>query len=173
MHVRTSSPFIQPKRSLVTWLITLLLIICPSSYKARPDNLIGPNSFCSGIVSPQRSNARPNFPTSNVVGGAKFVWHPGYLWAVLSALTGVGSCSILLSHWLCLLPCTWRSTLKWSTLKSSVLTSVVHSLADKCCLKWSTYVNHLAEVTDANLLATPANLRRKWRMQICSWHSRN
>ena len=66
-----------PKRSLVTWLITLLLIICPSSYKARPDNLIGPNSFCSGIVSPQRSDARPNFPTSNVVGGAKFIWHPG------------------------------------------------------------------------------------------------
>ena len=65
---------IQPKRSLVTWLITLQLIICPSSYKAHPDNLIGPNSFCSGIVSPQRSNARPNFPTSNVVGGAKFVW---------------------------------------------------------------------------------------------------
>ena len=63
----------------MTWLITLLLIICPSSYKARPDNLIGPNSFCSGIVSPQRSNARPNFPTSNVVGGATFVWHPGYL----------------------------------------------------------------------------------------------
>uniref|UniRef100_A0A3Q2EF88 receptor protein-tyrosine kinase n=1 Tax=Cyprinodon variegatus TaxID=28743 RepID=A0A3Q2EF88_CYPVA len=29
-------------RRLVTWLITLLLIICPSSYKARPDNLIGP-----------------------------------------------------------------------------------------------------------------------------------
>src|SRR4029434_11031566 len=25
----------------VTWLITLRLIICPSSYKARPDNLIG------------------------------------------------------------------------------------------------------------------------------------
>ena len=25
----------------VTWLITLWLIICPSSYKARPDNLIG------------------------------------------------------------------------------------------------------------------------------------
>src|SRR4029434_3356354 len=70
---------IHPKRSLVTWLITLLLIICPSSYKAHPDNLIGPNSFCSGIVSPQRSNARPNLPTSNVVGGAKFVWHPGYI----------------------------------------------------------------------------------------------
>ena len=76
VNARTNK-FSVPKRSLVTWLITLLLIICPSSYKARPDNLIGPNSFCSGIVSPQRSNARPNFPTSNVVGGAKFVWHPG------------------------------------------------------------------------------------------------
>src|SRR4029434_3136243 len=64
---------------LMTWLITLLLIICPSSYKACPDTFIGPNSFCSCIVSPQRSNARPNFPTSNVVGGAKFGWHPGYL----------------------------------------------------------------------------------------------
>src|SRR4029434_6602947 len=29
-------------RVLVTWLITLLLIICPSSYKAHLDNLIGP-----------------------------------------------------------------------------------------------------------------------------------
>src|SRR4029434_5836853 len=28
-------------RVLVTWLVTLRLIICPSSYKARPDNLIG------------------------------------------------------------------------------------------------------------------------------------
>src|SRR4029434_3739974 len=27
--------------ALVTWLITLRLIICPSSYQARPDNLIG------------------------------------------------------------------------------------------------------------------------------------
>ena len=75
--------------------------------------------------------------------------------------------------WLCLLPRTWRSTLKLSTLRSSALTSVVHSLADKCCLKWNTYVNHMAEVTDANLLATPANLRRKWRTQICTRHSRN
>src|SRR4029434_11186644 len=55
----------------VTWLITLRFI-CPSSYKARPDNLIGQNSFWSGIISPQRSNARPHFQTSNVVGGAKF-----------------------------------------------------------------------------------------------------
>src|SRR4029434_9787197 len=59
-------------RVLVTWLITLRLIICPSSYKARPSNLIGKNSFRSGIISPQWSDARPNFPTSNVVGGAKF-----------------------------------------------------------------------------------------------------
>src|SRR4029434_9978804 len=56
-------------RVLVTWLITLRLIICPSSYKARPSNLIGKTSFRSGIISP---HARPNFPTSNVVGGAKF-----------------------------------------------------------------------------------------------------
>src|SRR4029434_11239582 len=57
-------------RVLVTWLISLGLIICPSSYKARLDNLIG--NFCPKIISPQWSNARPNFPTSNVVGGAKF-----------------------------------------------------------------------------------------------------
>src|SRR4029434_4614831 len=63
---------IHPKSSLVTWLITLGLIICPSSYKARPSNLIGKTSFRSGIISPQWSDARPNFPTSNVVGGAKF-----------------------------------------------------------------------------------------------------
>ena len=80
---------IQPKRSLVTWLITLLLIICPSSYRARPDNLIGPNSFCSGIVSPQRSNARPNFPTSNVVGGACLAsWLP---WTGLNCLNYLSS----------------------------------------------------------------------------------
>src|SRR4029434_5764501 len=59
-------------RVLVTWLITLRLIICPSSYKARPNNLIGKTSFRSGIISPQWSDARLNFPTSNVVGGAKF-----------------------------------------------------------------------------------------------------
>ena len=34
--------------------------------------------FCEEIISPQRSDTRPNFPTKNVVGGAKFVWHPGY-----------------------------------------------------------------------------------------------
>ena len=34
------------------------------------------SGFWSGIISPQRSNARPNFPTSNVVGGAKFVLAP-------------------------------------------------------------------------------------------------
>src|SRR4029434_1566644 len=84
-HLHLSSPaaamFFENKfnpSSLVTWLITLLLIICPSSYKARPDNLIGLYSFWSGIIPPQRSNARPNFPTSNIVGGAKFVWYPGY-----------------------------------------------------------------------------------------------
>ena len=55
------------------------LIICSSSYKARPDNLIGlvgfhtrHNFFLNGAM-PDRT-ARAN----NVVGGAKFVWHPGY-----------------------------------------------------------------------------------------------
>src|SRR4029434_8098340 len=61
--------------ALVTWLITLGLIICPSSYKARPDNLIGLyllTDFCEEIISPQWSNARPNFPPKKFVGGAKF-----------------------------------------------------------------------------------------------------
>ena len=67
---------IQPKCSLVTWLITLLLIICPSLYKARPDNFIGPNSSCLDIVFPQPRFPRPNFPTL-FVGGAKLGWQPG------------------------------------------------------------------------------------------------
>ena len=59
-------------RVLVTWLVTLLLIICPSSYKARLHNLIGTANICPQIISPQWSNARPNFPTKKCVGGAKF-----------------------------------------------------------------------------------------------------
>src|SRR4029434_9976697 len=59
-------------RVLVTWLVTLLLIICPSSYKARLNNLIGTADIEPQINSPQWSNARPNFPTKNFVGGAKF-----------------------------------------------------------------------------------------------------
>src|SRR4029434_2609351 len=58
-------------RVLVTWLVTLLLIICPSSYKARLNNLIGTADIEPQIISPQWSNARPNFPTKNIVGGAK------------------------------------------------------------------------------------------------------
>src|SRR4029434_1082760 len=78
---------IHPKSSLVTWLITLGLIICPSSYKARPDNLIGLyllTDFCEEIISPQRSDTRPNFPTKSFVGVAKFVWHPGYQRALMA-----------------------------------------------------------------------------------------
>src|SRR4029434_4677960 len=63
---------IQTKRLFVTWLVTLLLIICPSSYKARLNNLIGTAHICPQIISPQWSNARPNFPTKKCVGGAKF-----------------------------------------------------------------------------------------------------
>src|SRR4029434_11039697 len=70
---------------LMTWLITLLLIICPSSYKALLDNFIGPD-----IISPQWSNARPNFPTSNVVGGAKF--------GVVSRLLHLYSAFLLIEH---------------------------------------------------------------------------
>ena len=60
---RLCCKLIQIKRSLVTWMITLPLLICPSLYKARPGNLIGPNYFCSGIIAPQRIESRPNFPT--------------------------------------------------------------------------------------------------------------
>ena len=63
---------IQTKRLFVTWLVTLLLIICPSSYKARLNNLIGTANICPQIISLQWNNARPNFPTKKIVGGAKF-----------------------------------------------------------------------------------------------------
>src|SRR4029434_1032336 len=59
-------------RVLVTWLATFLLIICPSSYKARLNNLIGTPDIEPLIISHQWSNARPNFPTKKIVGGAKF-----------------------------------------------------------------------------------------------------
>src|SRR4029434_6235816 len=59
-------------RVLVTWLVTLLLIICPSSYKARLNNLIGTADIEPQIISPQWSNARPNSPTKKCGGGAKF-----------------------------------------------------------------------------------------------------
>src|SRR4029434_3565992 len=59
-------------RVLVTWLVTLVLIICPSSYKARLNNLIGTADIEPQIISPQWSNARLNFPTKKIVGGAKF-----------------------------------------------------------------------------------------------------
>src|SRR4029434_3652111 len=59
-------------RVLVTWLVTVLLIICPSSYKDRLNNFIGTDDIEAQIISPQWSNARPNFPTKKCVGGAKF-----------------------------------------------------------------------------------------------------
>src|SRR4029434_4136692 len=59
-------------RVLVTWLVTLLLIISPSSYKARLNNLIGTADIEPQIISPQWSNARPNCPTKKCVGGSKF-----------------------------------------------------------------------------------------------------
>src|SRR4029434_1206810 len=62
--------FLKTNSTLV--LITLLLIICPSSYKARLENLIGTAMSVPQIIFPQWSNARPNFPTKKCVGGAKF-----------------------------------------------------------------------------------------------------
>ena len=44
------------------------LIICPSSYKARPDNLIGLVGFHTSIIFPQRSEARPNCPSKQCCG---------------------------------------------------------------------------------------------------------
>src|SRR4029434_4347418 len=69
---------IQPKRSLVTWLITLRLIICPSSYKARPDNLIGTamsvrRSFLLNRVMPDRTSQ-----PKKLWAGLSSVWYPGY-----------------------------------------------------------------------------------------------
>ena len=51
-------------RVLLTWLITLLLIICPSSYKARPDNLIGTSS----------SLFRPNGAMSDRTSRPQMLW---------------------------------------------------------------------------------------------------
>ena len=48
--------------SALLWLFMLLLIICPSSYKARPDNLIGPNSSCSDIVFRRPSPPQAQLP---------------------------------------------------------------------------------------------------------------
>ena len=42
--------------------------ICPASYKARPDNLIGLVGFHTSIIFPQRSEARPNCPSKQCCG---------------------------------------------------------------------------------------------------------
>src|SRR4029434_1020781 len=90
---------IHPKSSLVTWLITLGLIICPSSYKARPDNLIG-LSISSQIFV--RRSFLPNGATPDRTS------RPKHLWAWLSSsgiqatvsllyvlhLTGLSDCSM-------------------------------------------------------------------------------
>src|SRR4029434_6641870 len=43
-------------RVLVTWLVTLLLIICPSSYKARLNNLIGANFLLQQDNDPKHTS---------------------------------------------------------------------------------------------------------------------
>src|SRR4029434_10461606 len=40
--------------------------------KSRPVQFDGYGNVCPQIISPQWSNARPNFPTKKCVGGAKF-----------------------------------------------------------------------------------------------------
>src|SRR4029434_11223562 len=65
-------------RVLVTCLITLLLIICPSSYKAGLDNLIGPamsvrRSFLPNGVMPDRTSR-----LQMLWAGLNSVWYPGY-----------------------------------------------------------------------------------------------
>src|SRR4029434_4213068 len=68
---------IHPKSSLVTLLITLRLIICPSSYKARPDNLIGRNQFFIRDSFSPTEQCQTELPDlKNVVGGAKYGWYP-------------------------------------------------------------------------------------------------
>ncbi|CAL9696845.1 unnamed protein product [Knipowitschia caucasica] len=65
------SPNLSGPDKCVTSLLALLLLICPSSYKTRADNWIGPVRSCSGIVLPQQRRFRPNFPLKNGVGGDK------------------------------------------------------------------------------------------------------
>ena len=57
----------------MTWLVTLLLIICPSLYKARADNLIGPNSSCS-VYSVFRTKPPPDPLTRPNHFGRGEVW---------------------------------------------------------------------------------------------------
>ena len=59
------------ERSLVTWLITLMCIICPSTYKARPYNLIGQITFWSDLIPPNELNSRLILQTKYFVGGVQ------------------------------------------------------------------------------------------------------
>jgi len=47
---------------------TLLLIICPSLYKAHPDILIGPNSSGLSIVAPQPDQVQIELPDLKCCG---------------------------------------------------------------------------------------------------------
>src|SRR4029434_10222392 len=71
-------------RVLVTCLITLLLMICPSLYKARLDNLIGPaisvrKQFLPNGVMPDRTSR-----LQMLWAGLSSVWYPGYILLPLS-----------------------------------------------------------------------------------------
>src|SRR4029434_4146180 len=53
---------------LVTWLITLRLIICPSSYKDRPDNLIGLVKFLVGHIFLPTEQCQTELPNLKCCG---------------------------------------------------------------------------------------------------------
>ena len=115
-------------RVLVTWLVTLLLIICPSSYKARLNNLIGTADIEPQIISPQWSNARPNFPTKKCVGGAKFGLVSRLVISVYFSVFGcwsaVDSCllSPLFTQLFCCICCTSRCLNIFVRNKATLLT---------------------------------------------------
>src|SRR4029434_193463 len=59
-------------------LITLLLIICPSSYKARLDNLIGPAISVQRYFFPNAATQDRTSRLQMLWAGLSSVWYPGY-----------------------------------------------------------------------------------------------
>src|SRR4029434_2917156 len=64
-------------RVLVTRLITLLLIICPSSYKARLDNLIGQTISVRRSIPPNGATPDRTSRLQMLWAGLSSVWYPG------------------------------------------------------------------------------------------------
>src|SRR4029434_627088 len=57
-----------PQKLLVTWLITLGLIIWSSSYTARPDNLIGLVTFLVGHIFSPTEQCQTELPDQKCCG---------------------------------------------------------------------------------------------------------